>query len=406
MARPDDGSLEPPTPTENVGVSDGNAFAYTFCLSVDVQGYSPNNDVRQGQIQEELLDVLDEAGDRSGIARAEWARQSKGDEELSLIRPDLAATKVIDGFCVELAAVLHEHNARSGQRPMRLRLAIDAGPTALAVNGFAGRAVVGASRLVGADPLKRTLTIEGRADLVVMLSNSVFQDWVLGGHCSVDENCFRRVFVSEKEYTGDAWIWVPRPDRLPDQDAGWEFLLLADAMRRRLDRLTTKQFDHDMRYSRTSPTHVADPDIAGFLSRSLNRLAAITGQLTDLFTPDSVARAVGRPGEPGDHSLITQLGDRFASTYEELLDWAAGIRGTVVAPSARPVLVALAKLADEPVQAVRRFIDDLQAAAEGIAGHYRSGGDGHEVVDLSLTLGIDRDLLAFVSAERDRLGSR
>jgi len=177
-------------------------------------------------------------------------------------------------------------------------------------------------------------------------------------------------------------------------------------MRRRLDRLTTKQFDHDMRYSRTSPTHVADPDIAGFLSRSLDRLAAITGQLTDLFTPDSVARAVGRPGEPGDHSLITQLGDRFASTYEELLDWAAGIRGTVVAPSARPVLVALAKLADEPVQAVRRFIDDLQAAAEGIAGHYRSGGDGHEVVDLSLTLGIDRDLLAFVSAERDRLGSR
>src|SRR4051794_946561 len=52
-----------------------------LCISVDVQGYGGHDDVRQGEIQRDLVALLDEAGRRSGSRRSRWIRQPKGDEE-------------------------------------------------------------------------------------------------------------------------------------------------------------------------------------------------------------------------------------------------------------------------------------------------------------------------------------
>jgi hypothetical protein len=378
-------------------VTDAAPFRYFLCLSVDVQRYSANNDVGQGRVQEDLLAVLDEAGTRAGAQRPEWHRQGKGDEELALI-PTEHSARVVD-FCGQLATVLREHNTSGA--PLRLRLAIDVGPATLAANGFAGTAVIGASRLVGSTPLRNALDSHPDADLVVMLSDAVYRDWVVGGHCAAQPGWFRRVAVSEKEYRGEAWIWVPEPDGEPPDgyDAGWEFLLLAETIRRELDRLSTKHLDHALGYPGTGRAHVADRDLADFVRRSLDELTAITGRLTKLLAPDAITGAVGRPGETGDDARVAHLGVRFAQTYEELLDWAARARGTAVSRSARRVPDALARLADGPIRGVQRFVDDLRVAADEIAGHYRSGGDGHLAIDVPLTLAVDRDALAILTAE-------
>lgn len=389
-------------------MTEDRTFAYSLCLSVDVQRYGKNDDVGQSVVQHDLLAVLDQAGERAGVDRNKWSRQGQGDEELSLIPSDIGATRVIDRFCLELANVLREHNARGDRPLLRLRLAIDAGPTALADNGYAGRPVVGVSRLVGSRPLRGALETDDRADLAVMLSNTVYQDWVDGGHCSVERRWFRPVLVSEKEYVGEGWIWLPTPDGTPDTepDAGWEYLLLANTVRVRLDRLATKHLDHELRLSSNTRAYVADPDVADFLRHRLDEMASITARLTALFAPESLALAVGRPGEQGDAAGIARLGDRFATTYEELLDWAAGVRGTTVGPSNRLALDALARLADEPVRAVRRFVDDLQEAADEIARHYRSVGTGPLAVEVGLIIDFDRDLLALVLAGQTRTVSR
>lgn len=375
---------------------DAATFTYVLCLSVDVKNYSANNDVGQGRVQEDLLAVLDEAATRAGVARSEWIRQPKGDEELALIPVEQGA-RLVDGFCAQLAAALREHN-RAGT-VMRLRLAIDVGLVRLSANGFAGRTPINASRLVGAKPLRDALDSDPDADLVVMLSDEMYRQWVQGGHCATQPDWFRHVPVAEKEYAADAWIWVPAPDGGPPPDAGWEFLLLADTMRRHLNRLSGKHLDHEAGYPGAVRTHVADSDVTAFVRRSLDELTSLTSRLTDLLAPQAIARALGAPGVPGDGVRIAHLGSRFGQTYEELLDWAGTVRGAAVSGPARRVRDTLAGLADEPVRRVGRFVDDLCTAADEIARYYRSGGEEHRSVDVCLALDVDREALAVLVAQ-------
>jgi len=184
-----------------------------LCLSVDVQGYGGNDDVRQAEIQHDLVDLLDRAGERAGLERRRWIRQPKGDEELALIPADEPLGQVVGDFCLELAAALWRYNSvRDPIARMRLRLALDDGPVALSLNGFAGRAVVGVSRLVNAWPLRQTLDLADQAELAVILSDGVHRDWVHSGRSSVRPEWCRRVAVAEKEYAADAWLWLPGAD--------------------------------------------------------------------------------------------------------------------------------------------------------------------------------------------------
>jgi hypothetical protein len=184
-----------------------------LCLSVDVQGYGRNDDVRQAEIQRDLVDLLDRAGERAGLDRRRWIRQPIGDEELALIPADEPLGRVVGDFCLELAAALWRYNRvrDSGER-MRLRLALDDGPVDLSSNGFAGQAVVGVSRLVNARPLRRALDQAELAQLAVIVSDGVHRDWVSSGRSSIRPGWCRRVAVVEKEYQADAWLWLPQAD--------------------------------------------------------------------------------------------------------------------------------------------------------------------------------------------------
>ena len=191
-------------------MNDDAIFDRYLCLSVDVQGYGTRDDVTQGEIQRVLVEVLDTAGARAGVDRRRWQRQSRGDEELALIPVNEAPQRVVGEFCFELAALLHRYNLQAswGGR-LRLRMAIDEGPVQQAANGFVGRAVVGASRLVNSSVARQSLACEPDASLVVTLSHGVYRDWVDSGRGALDRNQFRRVRVREKEVDEDAWLWVP-----------------------------------------------------------------------------------------------------------------------------------------------------------------------------------------------------
>jgi len=196
----------------------GNVMFRRFlCLSVDVEGYGTRDDIAQGEIQRVLVQMLDMAGARAGVNRRRWQRQSSGDEELALIPAGEAPQRVVGEFCFELAALLHGHNLQAGRsRWLRLRMAIDEGPIQRGANGFVGRAVVGASRLVNSSAARQALADEPDAALVVVLSHVVHRDWVASGRSALDRNQFRRIRVREKEVDEDAWLWVPGARSLPD----------------------------------------------------------------------------------------------------------------------------------------------------------------------------------------------
>ncbi len=177
-----------------------------LCLSVDVKGYGAHDDVRQAQIQADLLDLLNRAARRAGLDRRRWIRQPKGDEELALIPAGEPLGRVVGDFCPELAALLWRYNA--GREPgnrLRLRLALDEGVVDVSANGFVGRAVVGVSRLVNAPALRRAL--DDGDDLAVLLSDGVYRDWVHSGRSAARAEWFHRVRVEVKEFDASAWLW-------------------------------------------------------------------------------------------------------------------------------------------------------------------------------------------------------
>jgi hypothetical protein len=185
-------------------------FDRYMCLSVDVQGYGTHDDVRQNEIQRVLLEILDTAASRAGVNRHRWRRQPKGDEELALVPTDETPQRVVGEFFLELDAVLYRHNLQADPaRRLRLRSAVDEGPVREAANGFVGRAVVGASRLVSSSAARQALQREAQANLVVILSHVVYRDWVDSGRGTLNRDQFRRVRIQEKEVDEDAWLWVP-----------------------------------------------------------------------------------------------------------------------------------------------------------------------------------------------------
>jgi hypothetical protein len=214
-----------------------------LCLSVDVQGYGRNDDLRQAQIQHDLIHLLDHAAAQAGLDRRRWIRQPKGDEELALVPADQPLHRVVGDFCLELATALwhynqghcnqghhnqghynqghhnqgHHDQAHDPCTRVRLRLGLDDGPVDVTRNGYVGRAVVGVSRLVNAQPLRQALDRTPHADLAVLLSDGLHRDWIHSGRSSVHPDWCHRVTVTEKEYEADAWLWLPRPLRDMDE---------------------------------------------------------------------------------------------------------------------------------------------------------------------------------------------
>jgi hypothetical protein len=183
-----------------------NASRRFLCLSVDVKGYGANNDLRQKEIQRDLLDLLDRAARLAGLHRRRWNRQPQGDAELALIPAGEPLDRVVGEFCLELRALLSRYNAdREAAARLCLRLALDEGVVDLSANGFVGRAVVGVSRLVNAKPLRDAL--DDGDDLAVILSGGVYRDWVHSGRSVARAEWFSEEPVREKEYEAHAWLW-------------------------------------------------------------------------------------------------------------------------------------------------------------------------------------------------------
>lgn len=181
-------------------------FARRLCVAVDTEGYGSKDNVAQYDVQTLLREVLDEAANAAGLDRTAWARQQQGDGELSLLPPDQPEPRVIDDFIHELAAVLQLRNhGRDITSRMRLRVSLDFGVAYEAAFGFAGSAVVATARLLGSDALHVALAGQSNAVVAVALSPTVYQT-VLDRHTSLTTDDFVKVQVSEKEYSGDAWI--------------------------------------------------------------------------------------------------------------------------------------------------------------------------------------------------------
>lgn len=184
-------------------------------VAVDAAGYGGQDETRQAATQGALVEILDRAAVRVGLNRADWVRQPGGDGELSVLPVGEPETVVVDDFVRAVAKALAAHN--EPLRPeyrMRLRLAVHHGVATPAANGFTGQGPVVLNRLLHSAPAQQALAGSERADLVLVLSDRVFEDVIVQRRTSLRSWNFRKVAVQTKELRTSAWLWLPDEDVL------------------------------------------------------------------------------------------------------------------------------------------------------------------------------------------------
>jgi hypothetical protein len=136
----------------------------------------------------------------------------------------------------------------------------------------------------------------------------------------------------------------------------------------------------------------------------------IVDPLTDLprfieaaLDPEAQERAFGEPGVAGDAPAIVELAGELVDSYAAFLWSAASARALDVRPYA-PAIVALreatARLAAEPAQQIREFIDALAERFARVPAQLEAG----DVIEIEMTLKLtlsDATLLNYEEALAD-----
>ncbi|MGI5223632.1 hypothetical protein [Actinoallomurus sp. CA-142502] len=172
---------------------------YRLVLAVDVEKYTAKPSREQLRVQVALRAILHEAAQDVGLDQRDWYEQVSGDGELIVLPEDVDVSVVVGDFTRRIEVALGEFNRyRDGNARLRLRMAMHHGTLTPGPFGPAGDAPICVSRLLGATPLRRLLTEQQDRDLALIVSQSLYQDVIRTGFCSLDPVDFRPVRVNVK----------------------------------------------------------------------------------------------------------------------------------------------------------------------------------------------------------------
>ncbi|MFI6579233.1 hypothetical protein ACIBFB_25895 [Nocardiopsis sp. NPDC050513] len=189
-----------------------------MCVFGDARSYSTRDALGQIEVQRALTTGLGTACERARIDRAHWIRQEQGDGELALLPPGIDEAWTLNGLVRELRAWLYHYNRdRNDEARLRVRLAVHEGIVYAADNGFAGEAVVTLTRLCNASAAKQALTDNPRADLVVIVSERIFNDVVSQNLHELLADDFSEVRVDDPAKGFRERAWVALPGRAADR---------------------------------------------------------------------------------------------------------------------------------------------------------------------------------------------
>lgn len=178
-----------------------------------------------------------------------------------------------------------------------------------------------------------------------------------------------------------------RQQLLGERPIAWEHILWASVMWEGKERLEGKWRDHELRLSRPSSSILNADNIRKFPNEVLDYLQDFIRRLDSIFTADSQEWALGKSGEPGDPVKIDHYARRIVLLYEELIDWAAQLRGIKARPEYARLAEIAAQFADLPLQLMRSFFGDFVQGISALPARIEAG----EHVDFHLTLKLDLD---------------
>ncbi|MCP9954697.1 hypothetical protein [Actinomadura madurae] len=191
-----------------------------------------------------------------------------------------------------------------------------------------------------------------------------------------------------------------RTDRIPTNEAerdalisqapiGWEYMLFAGVLSMEKERLEDKWRDFCTGYARRNRTYL-DEQAARFQLQSIwDDAESIAGGIMSVFNEQVQFDAFGAPGEAGDPNKITHFAKRIISAYEDLLDWASDIRGSVYPSSMKRAAQLAASVATQPAEDIRSFIDQVVSEVERLLFLLSQDSNEPIILNASLTLTVN-----------------
>ncbi|WP_208853328.1 hypothetical protein [Streptomyces albofaciens] len=172
------------------------------------------------RMREAMYDVFEAGFAAVGVTEESFHLEDRGDGVLVALDPRVPSAQLVGPWLEGVYQRLRQVNEGRAE-PLRLRVAMHAGPVARDEKGLAGRAVDLACRLCDSDTARSVMRLADRAPLLFVVSDSLYRDVVAEGGTCIEPEHYRRARVSEKETEEEAWFHVPRlpSPPLPDETA-------------------------------------------------------------------------------------------------------------------------------------------------------------------------------------------
>ncbi|WP_371477565.1 hypothetical protein [Kitasatospora sp. NBC_00315] len=183
--------------------------AYHAVVAVDIERSAGRGDPALLAIRSALRRVLRESFERCRIDWEACRVDDLGDGLRVTAPPGVRKAALVHPLFDEVAVRLRAHNRLTGPlTTVRVRMALHAGDVRLGPSGeVVGRPLEVLARLLDA-PAVRTALAEAPPSTVavLVLSEHFHEETVQHGRPGVEPETFRRVIVSNKEFTAPAWI--------------------------------------------------------------------------------------------------------------------------------------------------------------------------------------------------------
>ncbi|MET8548916.1 hypothetical protein [Micromonospora zamorensis] len=180
-------------------------------VTTDVVGSSARDDQLQIKMRGDLYEILGRALKRQGLDIAALNPADLGDgfrlHAPAAVSPLVMVSPFVEHLLAEVR--LHRRSANETSR-LRLRVAVHMGLlNREEQGGWAGRTLTECARLLDAPAVRELIAEAPDADLVVVVSDAVYDAVVCQGYGPAPED-FRRIPVVVKESSFYAWAYVPR----------------------------------------------------------------------------------------------------------------------------------------------------------------------------------------------------
>lgn len=180
---------------------------YELVISVDARRSGAYDDVDKPRMRARIYRVLEAAFTHAKVARDAVHMEDRGDGVLLSVAGRIAVTRLLGLWMVEVHESLRDEN-RALRVPLGLRVGMHVGPVRHDGRGISGRAVDLACRLADSSVARQLLDAE-RADLVLVVSESLYEDVVSSGGKFIEPARYSSARPELKEGAVTAWFHLP-----------------------------------------------------------------------------------------------------------------------------------------------------------------------------------------------------